>query len=124
MRKLFILILLVGGLYQGWKHFAPTGVSLDGREISASELSALAVGVKANEVVMYSTSECPYCAQAKNWLNQNGFAFTECNMSEAHRCEDEFRSYGGIGTPYLVVRGHHVKDGFDPDEFLTALRAG
>jgi glutaredoxin len=95
-------------------------------DASAAELSALAASVKPGDVVMYSTTECPYCARAKSWLNQYGFAFTECNMSVSDLCQREFQSYGGVGTPYLVVhhggQTHHIKDGFDSDEFLAALR--
>lgn len=87
------------------------------------DLQALAAAVKPGEVVMYSTTECGYCAQARSWLNQNGFAFTECDMRVSSQCEREFLGYGGTGTPYLVVRGHHMKDGFNTDEFLTALAA-
>jgi len=42
------------------------------------------------------------------------------------RCEQEFRDYGANGTPYLVLqrhgKSHHMKDGFDSDEFLAALQ--
>ncbi|MDB5799376.1 MAG: glutaredoxin-like protein [Rhodocyclales bacterium] len=123
MRKIIVLVLLLAAGYQGWKHFDGAGHT-GFAEVSATELSALATTVKPGEVVMYSTTECEYCAQAKSWLNQNGFAFTECNMTTSRRCEDEFKSYGGIGTPYMVVRGHHMKDGFDSDEFVAALRTG
>jgi hypothetical protein len=33
----------------------------------------------------------------------------------------EFNSYGADGTPFLIVRGHQMKDGFDSDEFIAAL---
>ena len=46
-------------------------------------------------------------------------------MSLDSRCIDQFRALQGEGTPYLVVRGprgeHHMKNGFDSDEFLSAL---
>ena len=71
---------------------------------------------------MYSTTECVYCTHAKSWLQQNSFTFTECNMSTSRECEREFLSYGGDGTPYLVVRGKHMKNGFDSDQFLALLK--
>lgn len=87
----------------------------------------LAATVGAEQIVMYSTTECGYCTQARAWLTGNGFAFTECNMSHERRCEDEFHALGATGTPYLIVRGprgeHHMKEGFDSDEFLAALKA-
>ena len=46
-------------------------------------------------------------------------------MSLDSRCIDQFRALQGEGTPCLVVRGprgeHHMKNGFDGDEFLSAL---
>ncbi len=47
-------------------------------------------------------------------------------MSVDSRCASEFQALRGNGTPYLVVRGprgeHHMKNGFDSDEFLAALQ--
>ncbi len=91
-------------------------------DASEAELRKLAASVRSGEVVMYTTTECSYCAQAKSWMNQYGFAFDECNMSVSARCEREFRGYGGTGTPYLVIRGRHMKDGFDSDEFMALLK--
>lgn len=82
----------------------------------------LASTVGRDEVIVYCVPECGYCTQAKAWLNQNGFAFTDCNMRADRQCEREYINYGGTGTPYLVVRGKHMKNGFDSDEFLTILR--
>lgn len=126
--KLMVVAVVVWGIWTGLqvarnKHGGASNIVANfGGDLSAAELSALAATVKPGEVVMYSTTECTYCAQAKGWLNQNGFAFTECNMSVNPQCEREFLSYGGNGTPYLVVRGQHMKDGFDSDEFLASLK--
>jgi glutaredoxin len=112
-----------GAQVAGTKHGGASSIAAGfGGDVSAAELSALAATVKSGDLVMYSTTECQYCTQAKGWLNQYGFAFTECNMSVSSQCEREFKSYGGNGTPYLVVRGRHMKDGFDSDEFLALLK--
>lgn len=114
-------IYVVGSDVMGDRAVSSIGAHI-ATDASASELRSLAASVKPGEVVMYSTTECGYCAQAKGWLHQYGFAFDECNMSVSERCESEFRSYGGNGTPYLVVRGHHMRDGFDSDEFVALLK--
>ncbi|GAA5786681.1 hypothetical protein YWS52_30050 [Chitiniphilus shinanonensis] len=88
---------------------------------SPAEIRALAAQVQAGDVVMYTTTECGYCAQAKNWLREYGFEFTECNMSVDEYCQREFSAYGATGTPYLIVRGYPMEDGFDSDEFLALL---
>ena len=99
----------------------PFGGGAGSDDLDSDQVRKLAATVRADEVVMYSTTECVYCAQAKGWLAQNGFAFTECNMSASPACVQDFTRYGGTGTPYLVVRGHHMKDGFDSDQFLALL---
>lgn len=91
--------------------------------MDSAQMQALAATVKADEVVMYSTTDCVYCHQAKAWLQQNGFAFTECNMSVSRSCEQEFRAYKATGTPFLVVRGKRMDDGFDSDQFLELVRS-
>jgi len=91
--------------------------------MDTAQIQALAATVKAEDVVMYSTTECVYCRQAKAWLQQNGFAFTECNMSVNRTCEREFMAYKATGTPFLVVRGKRMDDGFDSDQFLALLRS-
>jgi glutaredoxin len=123
IKKILLVSILV---WAGWASFKSHH-----RENTAAhtnpteeELRALATTVQASDVVMYSTSECPYCAEAKNWLNQHGFAFTECNMSVDQHCITEFKRYGADGTPFLIVRGHQMKDGFDSDEFIAALSKG
>lgn len=98
-----------------------------GRTVGATdggktEIAALAASVRADEVIVYTTSTCNYGAEAMRWLDQQGFAYTVCNMSTTARCEQTFLASGATGTPYLIVRGHHMKDGFDSDEFLAALR--
>lgn len=117
---LVLVLLVLGAAWAGWR-WASHHLPSDGG-LSQQQLHQLAANVKPGEVVMYSTTECAYCGRAKSWLAQNGFAFTECNMSMSRECERQFLSYGANGTPYLVVRGQHMKDGFDSDAFLALLQ--
>jgi glutaredoxin len=118
---LLIFVLLASHI--AWKQWGRDGASSD---LTTPQIQTLAASVKVEEVVMVSTTECPHCHAAKGWLAQNGFAFTEGNMSVERRCEAEFKAYGGNGTPFLVIRHggkeHPMKDGFDSDDFLAALR--
>jgi glutaredoxin len=124
MKPIVLTLLLAFAAYYGWTH--RSGNNAATADLSTAQIQTLAASVKAEEVVMYSTTECPHCHAAKGWLAQNGFAFTECNMSVERRCEAKFKAYGADGTPFLVIRRggkeHHMKDGFDSDEFLEALR--
>ncbi len=90
------------------------------------DLQALAQTVKAKEIIMYGTADCMYCNQAKGWLNENNFPFTDCDMHASKRCEQAYYDYNGNGTPLIVIKRHgteHVmRDGFDTDELLLALQ--
>jgi len=85
------------------------------------DVAGLAASTGPGDVVMYTTTTCPYCKQAAAWMKQQGFAFTECNTETHASCAKAFQSYGGNGVPYLVVKGYHMKNGFDSEEFLRAL---
>lgn len=91
------------------------------------DIQALAKTVNAEDITMYSTPDCMYCNQAKGWLNQNNIKFTDCDMTTSQQCEQEFHQYQGDGTPLIVVRKngkeHLMKDGFDSDELLMALKS-
>jgi glutaredoxin len=126
---LVVVLALVVGAWFGHKVVRTKGVAGEtgsaasaGADLTDAQIHALAATVKAEEVVMYSTTDCTYCAQAKAWLSQYGFPLSECNMTTTPHCEQEFKALGADGTPYLIVRGHHMKNGFDSDEFLAALR--
>jgi glutaredoxin len=124
--KVVVLLIVALGVWQGLRVGTSHGVASIGARItgsvSAEELTKLATTVKQGDVVIYTTTSCPYCAQAKSWMSEYGFAFTECNTETSNVCANEFDSFKSDGVPYLVVRGHHMKDGFDSDEFVAALR--
>jgi glutaredoxin len=72
-----------------------------------------AVQVKAaQEVVMYTTSHCPYCAQAKQYLSQKGVRYREVDIEHSITGKDEYRRLGGNGVPLIMV-GTRKVDGFN-----------
>ena len=91
--------------------------------LNEDELARLAANARTEDVLIYTTTDCPYCAQAKAWMNQYGFKFTECDAQVREDCARELAELSS-GVPYLIVRGHHMKDGFDSDEFIAALQDG
>lgn len=95
--------------------------SLSGGTLEA-DLRLLAAGVKPGDVTMYTTTECPYCAQTKDWLRQYGFAFAECDAQARPECASELHAHGGMGVPFLMVKGAAMKNGFDSDEFVALLK--
>jgi len=109
-----IWLLIAAVLFGGWRLMRAS-------EPSTEDLAQLAATVQPGDVLIYTTTDCQYCAQAKAWMNQYGFAYTECDAQVRADCARELEALGS-GVPYLIVRGRHMKDGFDSDEFIAALR--
>jgi glutaredoxin len=91
-------------------------------EVTPAQVAALAGQVGPGEVMLYTADGCLYCDLAKVWLEQRAFAYTECNMNASSACAKAFHAYGARGTPFLVVRGEQMREGFQPAVFLTILR--
>ena len=86
-----------------------------------SDIAALAKSVRSGDVTMYTTTDCPYCAQARGWLTSHGFAFSECDAETTRSCADQLTSRGAKGVPFPVVRGRAMDEGFDAGDFLAAV---
>lgn len=89
---------------------------------STEQLTQLASSAAASDVMMYSATWCPNCAAAKSWLGQYGFKAQICEIDKDSACQAQLQTLDPqMGVPYLIVKGRHMKDGFDSDEFLAAL---
>lgn len=61
------------------------------------------------EVIVYSTSYCPYCVRAKDLLKRKGAAFTELNAEDDAVRDDMIKKAGGRRTvPQIFINGQHV----------------
>ena len=94
-----------------------------GANPSIEQLAALAASTPSSDVLMYSAPWCSYCAAAKGWLAQYGFKYQECDIQASSECLSQLKALDPQGgVPYLIVKGRHMKDGFDSDEFIAALK--
>ncbi len=61
------------------------------------------------EIILYSSSWCPYCLRAKALLKHKGAAFTEILVdgNRELRREMEQRS-GGYTVPQIFIGGTHI----------------
>ena len=56
------------------------------------------------EVKIYSTNWCPYCANAKRFLNEKNIEFEEINIeTEGMSREDLEKITGGRTVPQIVI---------------------
>ncbi len=73
------------------------------------------------EVVVYTSSTCPYCIAAKDYLNSIGQAFTEKNVSTNAEARKELMAMGYMGVPVVVIDGNEIV-GFDKEEIEKQLQ--
>ena len=57
------------------------------------------------QVTVYSTTTCPYCNMLKNYLKENGVAFSEklVDQDDAAREEMMKESKGFLGVPFTII---------------------
>jgi arsenate reductase-like glutaredoxin family protein len=62
-------------------------------------------------LLLYTSTTCAPCAQARTWLTKNKIPYQECNASTDRACENDLDRYGNKATPRWVYRGR-TKIGF------------
>ena len=70
------------------------------------------------KVVIYTTSSCPACIAAKQYLTSKGIGYQEIDVEQSASGREDFQRLGGTGVPLIVV-GEKRMTGFSP----TALDA-
>lgn len=74
------------------------------------------------KVKVYSTSTCPWCIRAKEFLQENKIPFEEINVAEDMDAAEEMVSKSGQrGVPVIDVDGEIIV-GFDPDAITAAVK--
>jgi glutaredoxin-like protein NrdH len=68
----------------------------------------------ASNVIVYSGTNCPYCAQLKKYLNEQNIAFEERNV--------ELHNLGMSSIPVTVI-GENTILGLNPTRIKKALAA-
>ena len=60
-------------------------------------------------VLMYTTSWCPYCEQARDVLRSKGIAFTELDVdAEPQRRAEMIERSGQYTVPQIFVGSQHI----------------
>lgn len=72
------------------------------------------------DVVIYATSWCPSCAQARAYFARAGIAYVEHDVQKSASAEARFKRLGGRGVPLIVV-GREKLNGFSEQGFEHLL---
>ena len=78
--------------------------------------SLISKRVVTPDVIMYSTSWCGYCKQARRYFNQKQIAFTEYDVEKTDKGKQDFKRLGGKGVPVILV-GDQRLNGFSKRAF-------
>jgi len=74
-----------------------------------------------HKVKVYSTSTCPWCHKAKEFLKEKGIKFEDINVGADQKAANEMvEKSGQMGVPVIDVDGKIII-GFDEEELEKAL---
>lgn len=72
-------------------------------------------------VLVYSTSTCPFCIRVKQFLTENNISFKNIDVSDNHQAAEEMiQKSGQMGVPVLDIDGKIIV-GFDKESIKQAL---
>ncbi|NBI06259.1 glutaredoxin family protein [Senegalia massiliensis] len=71
-------------------------------------------------VTVYTSSTCPHCTSAKEYLNEKGVDFTEKNVTTDSTARKELIQKGYMGVPVIIVDGEEMV-GFDKNRLEELL---
>jgi glutaredoxin len=74
----------------------------------------------SKKVVMYTTSHCPACKAAKQYLAQKGVPYQEIDVETSRDGNQAFQKLGGHGVPLILV-GDKKMEGFSPQALDAML---
>jgi glutaredoxin len=94
--------------------------SLGGAPMPRSAVAAGTQTQQVKQVVVYTTSHCPYCKQAKQYLVQKGVKFREVDVETSLEGQEAYRRLGANGVPIIMV-GDKKVDGFNASELDRLL---
>ncbi|MDD5428167.1 MAG: glutaredoxin domain-containing protein [Candidatus Omnitrophica bacterium] len=75
----------------------------------------------AKSVVIYSTTTCPFCIRAKQYLKDNNIQFQDIDVSENHeKAQEMIKKSGQMGVPVIEIDGQIIV-GFDKEKIKEVL---
>jgi glutaredoxin-like YruB-family protein len=75
----------------------------------------------AKKVNVYSTSTCPFCIRAKQYLKDNNIEFVNFDVGADHaKAEEMMKKSGQMGVPVIDIEGEIIV-GFDKEKIRESL---
>lgn len=74
------------------------------------------------KVIVYSTTTCPYCVMAKNWLKEKKVECEEFNVGiDQAKAKEMIAKSGQMGVPVIDIDGEIII-GFDRPKMEATLK--
>jgi glutaredoxin len=86
------------------------------------EIAVQLAKLTSSRVVMFATSWCPYCAQARELFSVNGVRYVEFDIERDHeeaRFQKDVLHQSGVPT---IVIGNRLVVGFDEKQIFAGLK--
>jgi len=74
-----------------------------------------------NDVILYSTTWCGYCAKTRKYLTENHINYTDIDVEHTEKGRSDYARLGRIGVPILVINKDKVIHGYSPESISEAL---
>lgn len=72
-------------------------------------------------IILYSTSQCPFCKMTRDFMKENNIEFTDHNVGEDQNMLDEMvKKSGQMGVPVIDIDGTIIV-GFDKPKISQVL---
>lgn len=76
---------------------------------------------KKHKIIVYSTTVCPYCVMAKDFLKENNIEFEDINVQEnREKAKEMIKKSGQQGVPVIDIDGEIII-GFDKEKIKELL---
>lgn len=72
------------------------------------------------QIIMYSSTTCPHCVNAKNYLREKGYKFVEKIVDQDPVARKEMMEMGFMGVPAFII-GEESFSGFDRDRIDSLI---
>ncbi|MEK6959018.1 MAG: glutaredoxin domain-containing protein [archaeon] len=74
------------------------------------------------KVIVYSTTTCPYCVMAKDWLKGKKIEYDDINVGkDQEKAREMVKKSGQMGVPVIDIDGEIII-GFDKPKMEDALK--
>ncbi len=74
-----------------------------------------------NDVILYSTTWCGYCAKTRDYFAENHIKYTDWDVEHSEKGRNDYESMGGNGIPIVVINNENPIHGYNPKKISEAL---